>query len=182
MSISGLITDEHAEGLLEKATATFSPDRAYRYALTRRWNSDRPMTAFIMLNPSTADAFTTDATLRRCVSFACNWGAGGVLLVNLFGLCSTDPHALYDHPDPVGPENDAVIADRLSQVDEVVPVIAAWGVHGELHGRGREVASRLAAHGVPLSCLGTTKDGHPRHPLYLPANAVPVDFCVAVAR
>jgi len=25
--------------------------------------------------------------------------------------------------------------------------------------------------GWPLQCWGTTKDGHPRHPLYLPADA-----------
>lgn len=175
--IADLILDEHREGLLEHATATFSPGRVYRYALTRRWDTDRPMAAFVMLNPSTADAFTVDPTVRRCVSFACDWGAGGVLIVNLFALRSTDPRALYSHPDPVGPDNDTVITWHLSAMTEVVtPVIAAWGVHGELHGRGREVAALLAARRVPLSCLGTTKDGHPKHPLYLPASATPTEF------
>lgn len=179
-SAPGLIVDEHAESLYETATATFSPDRAYRYALTRCWNTDRPMAAFVMLNPSTADAFKVDPTIRRCVSFACNWGAGGVLVVNLFAVRSTDPRALYSHPHPIGPDNDTVIAWHLSAMDEVVtPVIAAWGVHGAFGGRGRDVAGLLAARGVPLSCLGTTKDGHPKHPLYLPASATPVNYPLA---
>ena len=36
--------------------ATFSADRRYRYRLWRRWDGARPVVAFVMLNPSTADA------------------------------------------------------------------------------------------------------------------------------
>jgi len=38
--------------------------------------------------------------------------------------------------------------------------------------RGREVARALTARRVPLWCLGRTSTGQPRHPLYLPKNAV----------
>lgn len=47
------------------------------------------------------------------------------------------------------------------------PDIAAWGTHGARDGRGQRVADELRQAGVTLHCLGTTKDGHPKHPLYV---------------
>ncbi|TMF61888.1 MAG: DUF1643 domain-containing protein, partial [Chloroflexi bacterium] len=64
--------------------ATFSADRRYRYRLWRRWDGARPVVAFVMLNPSTADARRDDPTIRRCIGFAKSWGFGGVEVVNLF--------------------------------------------------------------------------------------------------
>lgn len=151
------------------ASAVFSPCRSYRYALTRRWGTGAMSAAFVMLNPSTADAFTTDPTVRRCLGFARGWGASGLVVVNAFGLRATDPGDLYRHPDPVGPDNDMSIAEHLADV--AGPVVCAWGTHGALHGRGAEVAALLREIGVQPLCLGTTKDGHPRHPLYLPQTA-----------
>lgn len=172
-----LVTDECAATLDETATATFSADRTYRYALTRRWDTDWPMAVFIMLNPSTADAFEVDPTIRRCISFARSWHAGGILVLNLFALRSTDPHALYKHADPVGCDNDAVLRWVLSVDHEPVgPVVAAWGVHGTHRGRGNKVMRLLQDRLVKPLCLGVTKEGHPRHPLYLPNGTPAVEF------
>jgi hypothetical protein len=179
--IADLVLDRHAATLDEEATALFSPCRTYRYALTRVWDADQPLAAFIMLNPSVADAFVLDPTIRRCISFARSWAAGGVLVLNLFGLRSTDPKALYNHPDPVGPDNDLVIADHFSTDGPLVgPVVCAWGIHGALSGRAPRVERLLRARGVRPVCLGTTKGGHPRHPLYVP-NATPTYDYEAVA-
>lgn len=175
MSNPALVIDREASLVDDAATATFSACRTYRYALTRQWN-DRPLAVFVMLNPSTADAFTEDATIRRCVGFARSWTAGGILVLNLFALRATDPKLLYGHADPVGPDNDDVIATHLAADEPVGPVIAAWGVHGVLGGRGERVASLLRARGARPLCLGLTKDGHPRHPLYVPASTAAVDL------
>jgi hypothetical protein len=70
--------------------------------------------------------------------------------------------------DPVGELNDAFISQAC------VPgrvVVAAWGCHGALYGRGAAVARALAAQGVRLMCLGTTKGGQLLHPSRLPAAA-----------
>ena len=165
MTTTGLLVDKQ-ETLYGASTATFSPDRLYRYALTRSW-ADGPYTMFIMLNPSTASAAADDPTIRRCIRFARDWGSAGLLVVNLFGLRATKPAELVGHPDPVGPDNDTVIADALNvPVDHVV---AAWGDHRRLPERLPRIRELLGPPGLRLMCLGTTKSGQPRHPLYIPA-------------
>lgn len=136
----------------------------YRYQLARTWDDALPAACFIMLNPSTADAVKDDNTVRRCLSFARAWGCGELVVVNLFAYRATDPAALKTAADPVGPGNDDHIVRAARAAGRVV---AAWGVHGTYKGRDAAVAALLAAHSVPLLCLGTTRDGRPRHPLYV---------------
>lgn len=170
-------------------TARFDATGSYRYELTRTWGRVPPVkgvgaitkpdqrVAFVMLNPSTATAEVLDPTVRRCVGYAARWGYGGLVVVNIFALRSTDPQALYDHPDPVGPDNDRVIARAVGECELA---IAAWGTHGELHGRGQAVVELLAPV-RPLQALKVTKEGHPNHPLYLRADLVPFDLATAIA-
>ncbi|MFJ8657505.1 DUF1643 domain-containing protein [Streptomyces rochei] len=151
------------------AAAVFdSSRREYRYLLTRIWDPAVPPVVYVMLNPSTADAMTDDATIRRCRSFAVREGAGGLVVVNLFALRSTDPRALTRHPEPVGPVNDAFIRRTVTGAHRV---IAAWGAAGIQNGRAEAVTGLLRARGVTVHCLGRTATGQPRHPLYLPATA-----------
>lgn len=156
---------DRADNLVERASACFDATRTYRYTLERHWGDAKPA-VFVMLNPSTADALTDDPTIRRCVSFAKREGCGGLIVVNLFALRATDPKALYAHPDPVGPENDSIVYEAHYQGS---PVIAAWGVHGGFNGRDKRVLWLLEY--CDLMVLGLTKDGHPRHPLYVPGDA-----------
>lgn len=147
--------------------AIFSPCDTYRYVLWRNW-SVGPMCCFIMLNPSTADATNDDPTVRRCIGFARRWGYGGVEVVNIFALRSTDPRALRRHVDPVGPDNDQAIRLAARRADRVV---CAWGNHGRLHNRGPAVLAGLVLMGIRPLCFKLTKStpgkpGQPEHPLY----------------
>src|SRR5689334_18589152 len=119
--------------------ALFDPTGRYRYRLWRQWDPAKPAVAFVMLNPSTADATTDDPTIRRCFGFAQGWGFGRLEVVNLFALRATDPRELARHPDPVGPANDAHIAAALALTDQAV---AAWGCGGALRERGARVWPR----------------------------------------
>jgi hypothetical protein len=121
--------------LTEDSGAELSPCRRYRYRLWRRW-SDGPVVNFVMLNPSTADAEQDDPTVRRCVGFAKSWGAGGLVVTNLYALRSTDPKALWTADDPVGPENAFHLGSGALGADTVV---CAWGAEGARNGRGNEV-------------------------------------------
>lgn len=156
-----LVTDE-AGDLLVTATATFNTARTHRYLLTRVWNPEVPPAVFVMLNPSTADAFRRDPTVTRCLGFARREHAGGLVVLNLFGLRSTDPSALAGHPDPIGCSNNQLI---LESVQHTKIVIVAWGVHGTLRDRDSEVTSLLVQHDIELMCLGRNQGGSPKHPL-----------------
>jgi hypothetical protein len=152
------------------AAAVFDgPARTYRYLLTRIWNPARRPAVFVMLNPSTADALEDDPTIRRCTAFARRERAGGLVVVNLFALRSTDPRALLRHPDPVGPVNDAFVRQAVAGAGTV---IVAWGASGVQHDRAQTVTAMLARLKAPVRCLGTTATGQPRHPLYLLKDTV----------
>ena len=144
--------------------AELSADLRYRWKLSRRWGPGGTVN-FIMLNPSTADALVDDPTIRRCVRFARDWGHGGLVVTNLYGWRATDPRELSATLDPVGSENDGYINGVAATADVVV---CAWGARGG--SRAIEIAKRLAW--LDLRCLGVTKEGHPRHPLYVPAGVL----------
>lgn len=160
------IVEDMAGGI---ATTVFDRTETYRYLLTRIWNPKLPLGCWIMLNPSTADHARTDPTLTKTVKFTAAAGCGGLAIVNLFALRSTDPRALRDHKDPVGEHNDMFIRRAVAET-RGGPVIAAWGAQGPLHGRAAAVTALLASAGAALNCYGTTAETsgqQPRHPLYL---------------
>lgn len=144
--------------------ATISPCGLYRYTLARRWGPGSGSVLWIMLNPSTADADADDPTIRACRAFSERWGKNALEVVNLFALRSTDPRKLTDAEDPVGPENDDHIVQAVERSDLIV---AAWGARGNLYGRDDEVSRFLALRSRVPRCLGITKAGDPRHPLYI---------------
>lgn len=154
-----------------KLGATISPCGAYRYTLSREWDTTkiapckRTLTV-VMLNPSTADATKNDPTIRRVMDFAFSDLFSGILVLNLFALRATDPEELSRAADPVGPDNDRHLRFALADaVNTDLPVLAAWGARKIAAGRARAVASMVP--GVRWVCLGTTKRGCPKHPLYV---------------
>lgn len=147
--------------------ATFSDSQRYRFTLRRAWGSG-PLVAFVGLNPSTADATEDDATIRRCVRFAKDWGYDALVMLNLFAYRARDPKQLLEVDDPIGVGNDEVLAAVSLQASLV---IAAWGAFPLARDRAHRAYDLL---GPDVCVLGRTKDGHPRHPLYMPADAVPL--------
>lgn len=150
-------------------SAVISQCGQYRYLLTRPSEDlapERGAALFLMLNPSTADAELDDPTIRRCRGFSKAWGCAGLTVANLYALRSTDPKQLWNYADPVGPENDDWLR-RLA--GECGDVICAWGANARPE-RVAAVAQILEDAGARLWCLGVTKAGAPRHPLYIRAD------------
>jgi hypothetical protein len=118
---------------------------------------------FIGLNPSTADEVQDDPTVRSCINFAKSWGFGALCMTNIFAYRSTDPRVMKAQADPIGVDNDR----WLKEISEGAGlVVAAWGTHGAFMDRGRQVAELIGN----LDCLDLTKDGFPKHPLYIRAD------------
>lgn len=151
----------------EVRTAVLSDDRCYRYSLSRRW-ADGPECVFVMLNPSRANATEDDRTIRRCRGFAKTWGYAGFSVVNLYAWVSTDPDVLWSVEDPVGPENNQFLASyAIRAKHDGAPIVGGWGVNA----RPDRVEQVLRLAGMDrLECLGVTKAGAPRHPLYRRAD------------
>jgi hypothetical protein len=148
-----------------KMDACISGCGTYRYALWRCWGSG-PQVLFVMLNPSTADHQHDDPTIRRCIGFAARWGYGAVAVGNLFAFRTPSPRVLKRAACPVGRANDRWL-QRLAA--ESSCVIAAWGNEGTFLGRDAQVRDLLK----PLHALALTRQGQPRHPLYLPSGLKP---------
>lgn len=153
------------------SAASISQCGEYRYALHRTWEFTRPTCVFVGLNPSTADGNKDDPTIRRCVRFAADWGYGGLVMLNLFAFRATNPKDMLASNDPVGSKNDNFLKMYTTSSD-VKLVVAAWGAN-ETNGRDVEVRKMLAERGVSLHHLGLTKNGSPKHPLYLRADTKP---------
>lgn len=151
--------------------AEFSRCRKYRYTLWRRWDfeSELNQCMFIGLNPSTADETNNDPTVRRCIRFAKDWGFTGLLMMNAYGFRATDPKVMKAEPKPVGPGNDKAFARWGPKVGLI---IAAWGTHCT-EDREQNICNVLNRQ---VNCLGRTKAGRPKHPLYLRADTKPQLF------
>lgn len=171
-------------------SCNISRDGKYRYRLTESIGTSQRHAVFVMLNPSTADHTVDDPTWKKCVGFASRWGCGQVTAVNLFGFRATDPSELRKVEDPEGMrENLRFVATEAAQVfwnDNGVRghLIAAWGTKGAYLDQDISVMRRLKILGqrdLPWECLGVTKDGHPKHPLYVSYDAKPQPFTIRSA-
>ncbi|GLQ35756.1 hypothetical protein GCM10007939_20390 [Amylibacter marinus] len=157
------------------STALYSDCEKYRYALTRTWDADGQKVLFVMLNPSTATEVQNDPTVERCERRARALGYGAFRVCNIFAYRATDPRDMRAQPDPIGPENDATILKAAGWADAI---ICAWGTHGAHMNRGPQMEAVLRQQTLPLSHLGLSKAGHPKHPLYISYSVTPVPWDV----
>lgn len=166
-------------------TAVIPQCGLYRYSLERKVGPASWRLLWIMLNPSTADASIDDPTIRKVMGFTERAGHGVAMVANLFAWRATDPDALrarIENGEPhVGEDNDAAILRAVAAADAVV---CAWGRFPWAMSRAREFVAMLEekAPGIPHACLGTNKDGSPRHPLMVAYAQPLVPFALATGR
>jgi hypothetical protein len=166
--------DKHSSVAGIEYGAIFDASGSYRYSLWRAWSAYHPRIVFVLLNPSAADEQRNDPTIRRCIGFARAWNYGSVEVVNLFAYRTTNYRELFKVNDPVGEENNRFL---MQAVERCSTVVVGWGTRGTLLGRDRQVMSLLAGR-KDVYCLGITKDGLPRHPLYVKGDRCLVPFYV----
>ncbi|ARB14713.1 hypothetical protein Ccr29_gp157 [Caulobacter phage Ccr29] len=89
-------------------------------------------------------------------------------MLALFAFRSPSPAEMKAAEDPIGPMNARVLQHVFEYAMTAgADVIAAWGVHGEFKDQDYGAVQQAEITGVEVKCLGKSKDGHPRHPLYL---------------
>ena len=163
-----LKTSEHNK---IKSTASYSDCELYRYSLKRVWQPDKKKVTFVLLNPSTATEQKNDPTVERCERRARTLGFGAFLVCNIFAWRDTKPKTMKLSIDPIGPNNDKAISDGCKWADTV---ICAWGTHGSHLNRGSKVLALIGKKN--LYHLGLTKDGSPKHPLYISYKQKPIKW------
>lgn len=158
---------------------------------------------WIGLNPSTATATADDPTIAKEQRFVRSWGLPldvpaiayresadqrrrwiltrpGMVMCNLFSARSTDPRGLLDLEAAHGTSfMDLMAIEDAAKIAGTV--VCAWGgpyapraLREVVAARADRVARRLQRIGRPLHVLALTKDGIPRHPLYLKGALRPV--------
>ena len=147
--------------------AVFNVDKTHRYVLWRIWDETLPVIAFIGLNPSIADATADDPTLRRVIGFAKRWGYGGVYMLNLFSFVTPYPKELKTKRSVS--TNLKYLKHWGTQASEV---IFAWGNYKDVG----KLSQKVRALFPEAKALQLNKNGSPRHPLYVKANATRFSF------
>lgn len=143
--------------LFEDNGALFSEDRQHRYRLWRIWDKSKPLVMFIGLNPSTANEAKNDPTIRYVVDFCKRWDYGGVYMMNLFSVISSDPKVLLTCADPLR-DNDHHLTEIAEKCKDVV---FAWGNFKQATDRREVIAARF-----PYALCITLRNGLPAHPLW----------------
>src|SRR4051794_39602192 len=86
-------------------------------ALERELGGLGPIVGFLLQNPSVAGHTTDDPTSRRGIGFARAWSGSRLVYINAWAGIATKPKNLWIIHDPIGPENDAHIAEVARLID-----------------------------------------------------------------
>jgi len=149
-----------------KRHALLSKDKKYRYSLKRIWDNDKPKVLFIMLNPSLADNYQDDPTIRRLIKFAKLYGYGGFYVGNLFSYITPYPSELLDKDLMFSKKNIHEIKKMTGLIKDVV---YCWGNSFEEPEWLKQIISNP-------KCFGKNKNKTPKHPLYLSYNHKLVNY------
>lgn len=143
--------------------------RDRRLWLARWWGQkERPSSGFwlwIGMNPSTAGANEVDPTVIKETLITKRQGGRSYIKCNVMDWIATHPRDLLVVDDPCSKVNFDIILDAAVRAERI---ICAWGLlHHRLRHHSQDVLEALRRNNMDLWCVGTTKDGSPRHPLYL---------------
>lgn len=159
--------------------AKFNDAKTHRYYLSRLWEPKHSKLLFIGLNPSKADDVDNDPTVTRLVNFSKSWGFGGFYITNLYSFISPDPDEMikwyYSRTSKMQRalyKENMEYALRYARLCSMV--VFCWGASNPQ----QEIANKYIRTFRQAYCFGVTKEGHPKHPLYLASNTQLVKYLV----
>jgi hypothetical protein len=155
-------------------------DDTLRYVLKKAGNK----TLYVIgLNTSTADESEPDPTVGKAMKIAAAQGYDGFVMFNLYPLRETEPSKLPESDErKLVEKNIAAIQKELGGVTKPT-ILAAWGANIEKRGYLgeclRKIVQLTAVQGATWQHFGDlTKDGHPRHLLYVDGESALSKFDV----
>ncbi len=149
-----------------------------RYILGERGKN---IVACIGINPSTAEPGSLDPTLKKVKRISGFNGFDGWVMYNVYPQRATDPSELDIE---VNNGNRIKNSEAIRRSIEHLGIGTVWVAYGDLIGKRDYLSYCLVDLFMKLRDLdlnwkiirGTTKKGHPRHPLYQKTESVFLDF------
>ena len=141
-------------------------DNNVRYALGEPGNYNLLV---IGLNPSTATPDNPDPTIKRIRKIVAKENLNGWIMINQYAIRTPKPDELpFTKDEEIAKKNIEVIK-WIAQNYTIGRVYAAWGVNIEKRGYLVDECQRIvdSIHTEQWFTRGTTKNGHPKHPLYV---------------
>lgn len=157
-------------------------DNRYRFVLGQprlfidNWKPDAKLNVLICfgINPSTAEPYNLDNTLKSVVRIARNNRYDGWIMCNIYPQRATNPNDLDRESEPAMYRRNIVAIKELYEKYPNADLWAAWGtlitkrdyLHRSLY--DINLSLRLVNPDAEWITFGErSQDGHPHHPLYL---------------
>jgi hypothetical protein len=161
---------------IERSAAIEGP---CRWELYRSWG-EGPRIVFAGLNPSNADGRRDDPTMLREMGFAWRWGYGSLVKINIYPFITSSPVELRKVLAVPAAEANAFRRNADTSAGHLRScgmAIAAWGNGADQAGLKRwlDAIERELGGKVAWHCLGTNRDGSPKHTLARGHHRVPDD-------
>ncbi|GHM98831.1 hypothetical protein WSM22_03210 [Cytophagales bacterium WSM2-2] len=137
----------------------FDETQKFRYVLFRDWDTTKPIALCIGLNPSKADSKKDDPTIAWLIKSLRSLGFGGLRMMNLYALISSQPHKLFETCDAIKDNN--FWFDHISK--DCNEIIFCWGSFMKIEYRAQQIQKKFIDR--QPKCFGKNKNGSPWHPL-----------------
>lgn len=152
-------------------------DNSHRFLLGTQ--GENPLVC-IGVNPSTATKDNLDNTMKKVSKISILLGYDSYIMINLYSQRATDPNEMDIKTDE---ENNRINFEYINQILNKgnLTIWAAWGTainkRKYLYENLKVIYMMANENKCKWINIGEiTKEGHPRHPLYLPLHSVANEF------
>ena len=158
-------------------------DNKYRYALGKVQDNSNKILFCFGINPSNATPDKLDPTAKRIQKIAKEHGYDSWIILNVYAKRATEPNDMDETQDLIlHKENLKIITELLNEYSLCSDILFAYG---DLISKRAYLKKNLCEiiniikttnYGGDCYCLGKTKLGNARHPLYQKTNTQFVPF------
>lgn len=160
-----------------------TPDNKYRYALGEVRETESKILFCFGINPSTATPQKSDSTVKRIQMITSKHGYDSYIILNLCAQRAKNPDNMLNEQNQIShKENLNIITYLLNLYSHNSDILFAYGdlieTRPYLKKNLCEIINiiKTSSYGGNCYCLGKTKSGNARHPLYQKTDTPFVPF------